>query len=221
VAVPDLAEDQIEIIDVRARSAVKLLGIPRPHNCYNTGSDNEFVCSSMDMHALYRVDLKTMSFSAQYGLDAEPRPFVVTRDGQRAFVQVTGYHGFEETGPSPAATPRRVDLPPAPISSCLAEAGPQTPSHGIALSPDEAQLWVDSLGDGMVYAYDTNRLSLQAKVPVGDCPAWIGVSPDGKYVAVSDSASNEISLIDRAAAREVARIKVGKAPKRLLFVDVK
>jgi YVTN family beta-propeller protein len=221
VAVPDWVENQIEIIDVRARSAVKVLGVPHPHNCFNAHSDSAFVCSSMDMHALYRVDLKTMRFSAEYGVDEAPRPFAVTRDGQRAFVQVTGYHGIEETGPSPAAAPRRVDLPPAPISSCLSEGGPQTPSHGVALSPDETQLWVDSLADGMVYAYDTLHLSLQAKVPVGECPAWIDISSEGRYVAVSNSASDETSLIDRAGAREVARIKVGRAPKRLVFVDVK
>ncbi len=221
VAVPDWKEDQVEIIDVHSRSAVKLLGIPHPHNCYNAGNENEFVCSSVEMHALYRIDLKALTFSAEYSLDGEPRPFAVTRDGKRAFVQLTGYHGIEVASPSPAAAPRRVDLPPAPLSSCLLEAGPQTPSHGIALSPDESQLWVDSLADNIVYAYDANRLVLQAKVPVGECPAWIAISPDGKYVAVSASASDEVSLIDRGSARELARIKVGKAPKRLVFVDVK
>jgi YVTN family beta-propeller protein len=45
-------------------------------------------------------------------------------------------------------------------------------------------------------------------------------SPDGRYGAVSNSGSDDSSIIDTRTRREVARVKVGKAPKRLLAVTV-
>lgn len=52
----------------------------------------------------------------------------------------------------------------------------------------------------------------------GSCPNWITFSPDGRYVAVSNSGSDDCSIIDTNTRREMARIKVGKGPKRLLAV---
>ncbi len=46
--------------------------------------------------------------------------------------------------------------------------------------------------------------------------AW----PDGKYCAVSNSDTNDCSIIDAHTRREVARVKVGKGPKRVLAVRV-
>lgn len=112
----------------------------------------------------------------------------------------------------------RVDLPPAPPSSCVLE--PHTPTHGIELSPNGKQLWVTSLADGGVYAYEVATKKFSRKISTGKCPNWITVSSDGQYVAVSNSGSDDCSIIDTRTLREVARVKVGKGPKRLLAVNV-
>ncbi len=57
-------------------------------------------------------------------------------------------------------------------------------------------------------------------IHVGKCPNWITFSPDGEYCAVSNSDTNDCSIIDAHTQREVARVKVGKAPKRVLIVKV-
>jgi YVTN family beta-propeller protein len=57
-------------------------------------------------------------------------------------------------------------------------------------------------------------------IRVGKCPNWVAFSPDGQYVAVSNSDSNDCSIIDAHTRREVARVKVGKGPKRVLVVRV-
>ena len=57
-------------------------------------------------------------------------------------------------------------------------------------------------------------------IQVGKCPNWIAFSPDGKYGAVSNSDTNDCSIIDARTEREVARLKVGKGPKRVLVVKV-
>ncbi len=221
VAVPEYAQDKIEIADMSQKRVVAVLGIPHPHNCFNALSDSAMFCSSVDMHDIYRIDLKTMTFSAEIGLPGEPRPFAVARDGLRLYAQLSGLHGFVIAGVTGHRAVRRIELPPAPISTCVAEEGPWTPSHGLALAAGDKELWVTSLADGRVYDYDVATMRILAEIPVGRCPSWVAASADGRYVAVSDSASDEASIIDRGHRQEIERVKVGHVPKRLLFVDVK
>jgi YVTN family beta-propeller protein len=44
----------------------------------------------------------------------------------------------------------------------------------------------------------------------------LSFTPDGKYLCVSDTDSDDVTVIDVKARREVTRIKVGKVPKRLV-----
>ena len=51
--------------------------------------------------------------------------------------------------------------------------------------------------------------------------AELGVfSPDGKYVCISNTDSDDVSIIDVKTRREVARVKVGKVPKRLAAATI-
>jgi len=95
-----------------------------------------------------------------------------------------------------------------------------TPTHGLALTPDGSELWITSLADSGVYVYDLRSKKTSSIIHVGKCPNWIAFSPDGKYCAVSNSDSDDCSIIDTQTQREVARVKVGKAPKRVLVVNV-
>jgi len=46
------------------------------------------------------------------------------------------------------------------------------------------------------------------------------MSKDGKYAGVSNADSDDASIMDVKAEKEIARIKVGKAPKRVLVIEV-
>jgi YVTN family beta-propeller protein len=46
-------------------------------------------------------------------------------------------------------------------------------------------------------------------------PNWIDFTADGRYAYVSNTASNDVSVIDTAAGKVVATTAVGKSPKRL------
>ena len=47
---------------------------------------------------------------------------------------------------------------------------------------------------------------------------WMGYSPDGKYCYISKRIGNSVAVIDTATRETIARIVVGKAPKRVLVV---
>ena len=50
--------------------------------------------------------------------------------------------------------------------------------------------------------------------PAGSLPYWGQTSVDGRYCFVSLSQRNEVSVVDYATAREVARVPVGAFPQR-------
>jgi YVTN family beta-propeller protein len=218
VGVPIRDGNSVDIVDMIQKKVVKVLPVKAPHNCFNAGSNDDLFVSSMGSHEIDRIDLKKMDYAGKIPVGGIPRPYDVANDEKRIYVALTDFHGFAIVNVAGGDPIERTKLPPAPPSTCVLE--PHTPTHGLALSPDGKELWVTSLGDAGIYVYDVATKKISKEIPTGECPNWVSFSPDGKYSTVSNSASDDASIIDTKTRREVARIKVGKGPKRLLVVNV-
>jgi len=88
------------------------------------------------------------------------------------------------------------------------------------LTPDGKELWAASVPTQSVYVYDVPSGKVAPAITVGQLPNWIAFSPDKRYGCVTNTGSNDCSIVDRQNKKEVARIKVGKAPKRLVALSV-
>lgn len=218
VGVPIRDGNSVDIVDTVLKEVVKVLPVKEPHNCFNTGNNNDMYVSSMGSNQVQVIDLKKMDFSAMIPTGGIPRPYAVSNDEKTLYTAVTNLHGFVISDIPDRKVVLRVELPPAPPLNCPLEVN--TPTHGLALTPDGKQIWVTSLADGGVYVYDLGSRKISPMIPVGKCPNWIAFSPDGKYGAVSNSDTDDCSIIDARTEREVARLKVGKGPKRVLVVKV-
>lgn len=218
VGVPLRDHDAVDIIDVAAKKVVKELPVKEPHNCFNSGNNHDLYVSSMGSQEIEVIDLKTMAYSARIPAGGIPRPYAVANDERNLYIALTNLHGFAIADISGRKVVERVELPPAPPLDCPLEVN--TPTHGLALTPDGRELWVTSLADGGVYVYDVATKKISPMIPVGKCPNWVAFSPDGRYSAVSNSDTNDCSIIDVRTRREVARVKVGKSPKRVLVLKV-
>jgi DNA-binding beta-propeller fold protein YncE len=148
----------------------------------------------------------------------DPRPFIVTRDEKTLYTALSGLHGLAIVD-IPHQTMSQFMLPPMPWMNCKVEP-PNTPVHGIALTADGKKIWITSVADSGVYVYDIATGKLGPKLAVGACPNWISMSKDGKYAAVSNADTDDASIMDAHSGKELARIKVGIAPKRLLVIEV-
>jgi YVTN family beta-propeller protein len=71
-----------------------------------------------------------------------------------------------------------------------------------------------------MYIYDVNAKKITGRVRTGEGPNWIVFTPDGKYACVSNTDTDDVSIIDAKTRREVIRLKVGKVPKRLAVANV-
>ena len=57
------------------------------------------------------------------------------------------------------------------------------PSHGIALTPDEKEIWLADGHNMRVHVFSAVKPYQQlTTIPVQDMPGWISFSIDGKYV---------------------------------------
>ena len=218
VGVPIRSGDSVAIIDIKLGKIVKQLPVAKPHNCYNTGRNDVLYVSSMGDNQIDRIDLNRMEYTDKIPTAGIPRPYAVTRDEKTLYVALSDYHGFEIVNIPDKKEIAKVDLPAAPPADCELE--PHTETHGLALSPNEKELWVTSLSDSGVYVYDIAAKKLSKEISTGQCPNWIGFSPDGKYVTVSNCGSNDATIIDTKTRAAVATIKTGEGPKRLVAMAV-
>ena len=85
-------------------------------------------------------------------------------------------------------------------------------SHGMAVTADNKRLIVNSRLNSAVYIYSLPDLKLVGSVDVGVAPDWVTLNGTTAYVA--NAGSNNVSVVDMSALREVTRIPVGQVPKR-------
>lgn len=96
-----------------------------------------------------------------------------------------------------APTPTPIPAPsPAPLYSKL---------RVFVASESTDQVWVLDGKPGEPYA-------LVGTISVGKLPHQLGVSPDGKWVAVNNRMGASTSVIDPVSMKEVVRLAVGKQP---------
>jgi YVTN family beta-propeller protein len=218
VGVPIRDGDSVDVIDVAQGKVVKNLPVKVPHNCYNAHHNDHIFVTSMGAHLVKLIDLKTLSYLAEIPVGGVPRPLAVTRDEKTLYCALSDLHGFVIADIAARKVVRKVELPLLPAGTKFPV--PHTPTHGLELTPDEMELWVTSCGTDTVYVYDTASGKITGKVAVGCGPNWVTFSPDGKYCCVSNVLSDDVSILDVAGRKEVARVKVGKQPKRLVAVKV-
>lgn len=162
-------------------------------------------------------DAATHHIIRQIDFNAGVRPIAVTRDQRRLFVQLSYMHGFDVIDPATGAVVRRVQLP-VPAGRTLPDSMPVTANHGLRITADGRYLIANGSMMNLVAVYSLPDLALVGTVPVGDDPNWDTMTTDGTRLYVTNRGSDDVSVIDLATRREIARIKVGQYPERMAAV---
>ncbi len=69
--------------------------------------------------------------------------------------------------------------------------------------------------DSYVYRIDTRTLAVDQVIRVGLVPKFLAVTPSGKYLLVSNWCSYDLSIVNIATHRQIARIPIGPYPRGL------
>jgi YVTN family beta-propeller protein len=64
-----------------------------------------------------------------------------------------------------------------------------------------------------VYRINVQKLAIDAAIAVGSTPKFLAVTPDDKYLIVSNWCSYDVSVVDPVTNQEVKRIPVGAYPR--------
>ena len=110
------------------------------------------------------------------------RPFTVNGSNSLAFVNVNNLLGFEIGDVNTGKKLYKVSVAGFP-SGKAARHNP-CPSHGIALSPNEKELWLVDGVNNYAHVFDATAMPPKqvADIKLSDSPGWVTFSIDAKYV---------------------------------------
>src|SRR5215207_1571636 len=128
------------------------------------------------------------------------RPFTVNGAGTLAFVNVNDLLGFEVGDLRTGKVLHRVEVAGYQKGKVKRHG---CPSHGIALTPDERELWLADCANSAIHAFDATSMPPKqtASLPMRDCVGWVSFSMDGR---VAYSSTGE--MIDVATRRVIATL---------------
>ena len=219
VFVPLRNEAAVEVVDTTAMKVVDRMKAPAwPHNSYVSADGQRLYLGTMAGSRITIYDTATHKQLREIAPGDWVRPIALRRDETLAYVALSKLHGFAVVDLKEGKTVRRVEMPALPPGT---EIPPyDTLTHGLALTPDERELYVTSMAGKAIYAFSVPDLKQLAKIDVGRYPNWITINPDGRLVWVSNQLDDTVSAIDTRTKKVVATIPVGHEPKRLLAVDI-
>jgi YVTN family beta-propeller protein len=71
--------------------------------------------------------------------------------------------------------------------------------------------------NSFVYRIDVKTLQVDQVIEVGPVPKYVAVSPNGKWLLVSNWCGYDLSVVDIATAKEVQRIPIGSYPRGIVI----
>ena len=219
IYVPIRMSEVTDVVDTTTGKRINSIRTGRvPHNAYPSPDGKWIYVTSRGDEKITIIDPATQQVVGDVPLGGEPRPVAFTKDNTRAYSTITGLHGFVVADLTQRKVIERIELPKADLPEISVHG--YTDTHGIALSRDDKQFWATNVFGNTVTAFSVPDHKILSSVPVGLAPNWMTFSPDGELLYVSNSGSNDVSVIDIRLFREVVRIPVGMSPKRLLVVSV-
>ena len=186
---------------------------------------------NMVTDAIYVYDTATGKVVMSIDAGESVRPIVLDEPRGLLYYQLSRLHGFEVRRLADGSFVKRIDLPALdkPVGPAEGElaarlanleganAWPYTYNHGLAMTRDGKYLVAVATVANYAAIYSLPDFTLKGTVPVGGSPNWVACDPEGRFAYVSNPKDDSVSVIDIAAVREAARIKVGKGPKRVAF----
>ena len=129
------------------------------------------------------------------------RPFTVNGSNTLVFVNVNGLLGFEVGDIKTGKKLYRVEIEGYKQGTVKRHG---CPSHGIALTPDEKELWVADCANEAIHVFDSTVMppKQMKTIKARDCVGWVNFSIDGKTAYSSTG-----EMIDVASKKIVAALQ--------------
>jgi YVTN family beta-propeller protein len=208
-----------EVVDVGSGKIIeRIFTGGRPHNTLCSEDGKRMYLAPMGTPKKVTIaDTSTHKAVGEIPFSNVVRPIALTKDEKRLFANVDGLVGIEVAD---VASRKMIQRVPAELPESQTKAASR--SHGLGIRPDQKEIWECDVEHFDVHVYDiTGEKPKQiATIPIGSQVYWLTFTPDGKTCYVSARGNGEVAAIDTATKKIVARIPVGKEPKRLIVVTL-
>ena len=199
---PSFEKSFWNVIDCATGSILKKIEVhKRAHNTIYSHSGEYVYLDDLSSPWLYIADTKTHSLVNKIGPFANAmRPFTINGKETLVYVTVDSLLGFEVGDLKSGKKIAHVEVEGW-------NAGPVrrhgNPSHGIALTPDEKELWLADGHNMRVHVFNAVEPYQQlTTIPLQDMPGWINFSMDGNYVYPSSG-----EVIDRKTRKIITTMQ--------------
>ena len=208
-----------EVVDLAKSQIIERIFVGgRPHNTLCSPDGQRMYLGPMGSpKKVTVVDVGTHKPIGQIPFSNVIRPIALTRDERRLYVNVDGLVGIEVGDVQARRKIYRIPDQLPPEQRRIASR-----SHGLGIRPDQKELWECDVEHFDVHVFDITEDKPRqiATVPIGSRVYWLTFRPDGKICYVSARGAGEVAAVDTETKQIVARIPVGKEPKRLLVVTL-
>jgi YVTN family beta-propeller protein len=208
-----------EVVDLAQAKIIERIETGgRPHNTLCSADGKRMYLAPMGSpKKVTIVDVATHKVIDTIPFSNVVRPIALTQDEKRLFAEVDGLVGIEM-----ADIPSRKMVERVPAELSEDQKTKASRSHGLGVRPDQKEVWECDVEHHDVHVYDItgSRPRQIATIPIGSQIYWVTFTPDGKICYVSARGARSVAAVDTATKKIVARMDVGKEPKRLIVVTL-
>jgi DNA-binding beta-propeller fold protein YncE len=201
--VPSFESDHWNVVDGASGKLIeKVITGSGSHNTIFGPDGAEVYLAGLKSPYLFVSDAKRHAIKKKIGpFSASIRPFTVNGAQTLCFVNVNELLGFEIGDLRAGELLRRVEVQgfktgPVKRHGC--------PSHGIAMTPDESELWLSDAFNQRIHIFDNTEMPPKqvGNIELHDQPGWITFSIDGKRAYPSSG-----EIVDVKARRVIGNLK--------------
>jgi len=180
--VPQLEGTAWHVVNAMTGGVIaKIDAKPGSHNTIYSSDGERVYLASLRSPVLSVVDARTHQIASEVGpFDNMIRPFTVNGSDTLVLVNINGLLGFEVGDLRTGKKLYRVEVSgysqgPVKRHAC--------PSHGIALTPDEKELWLADCANNAIHVFDATVMPPKqvTTIKVRDCIGWVSFSMDGRF----------------------------------------
>jgi DNA-binding beta-propeller fold protein YncE len=199
---PSLEGAHWNVVDADSGDVItKIVTKSGSHNTIYSLDGSRVYMAGLQSPFLSVADTKTHTVVQTVGPFSKPiRPFTVNGRGTLVFVNVNDLPGFEVGDLRTGKVLYRVPIEgyqPGPLKrhGC--------PSHGIAMTPDEKEIWVADGANNCLHVFDATGMPPKqvTTIKLRDFPGWISFSIDGRQAYSSTG-----EIIDTRTRKIVAAL---------------
>ena len=170
------------------------------HNTIYAADGSHVYLAGLKSATLSIADPATRKVSATVGpFENFIRPFTVNGANTLVFVNVNGLLGFEVGDLRTGKKLYHVEVAGYKQGTVKRHG---CPSHGIALTPDEKELWVADCANSAIHVFDSTAMPPKqtTSIKARDCVGWLSMSMDGKFAYSSTGEIFDVSTKKLVAA---------------------